>query len=100
VLAVETFEECEPLYARGRWLVRRPLVEAAACALLVPGARSARYDVPREPAALETLARVRAGETFACAPLIALALARNGGTMEPISVTGEWRGRRAGLHWE
>jgi len=66
----------------------------------VPGARSARYDVPREPAALETLARVRAGETFACAPLIALALARNGGTMEPISVTGEWRGRRAGLHWE
>ena len=100
VLAVETFEECEPLYARGRWLVRRPLVEAAACALLVPGARSARYDVPREPAALETLARVRAGETFACAPLIALALARNSGTMEPISVTGEWRGRRAGLHWE
>src|SRR5438093_1275268 len=45
-------------------------------------------------------AGVRAGETFACAPLIALALARNGGTMEPISVTGEWRGRRAGLHWE
>ena len=37
VLAVETFEECADLYARGRWLVRRPLVEAAACALLVPG---------------------------------------------------------------
>src|SRR5882762_6254930 len=100
VLAVETFEECEGLYARGRWLVRRPLVEAAACTLLVPGALSARYEVPREPAALETLARVRAGETFACAPLIALALAGNGGTMGPISVTGEWRGRRAGVHWE
>ncbi len=100
VLAVETFEECAPLYARGRWLVRRPLVEAAACALLVPGTRPARYDVPREPAALEAQARARAGETFACAPLIALALARNGGTMGPISVTGEWRGRRAGLHWE
>src|SRR5881628_2918116 len=47
VLAVETFEECAALYARGRWLVRRPLVEAAACALLVPGALRARYDAPR-----------------------------------------------------
>ena len=99
VLAVETFQECEGLYARGRWLVRRPLVEAAACALLVPGAQSAQYNVPRAPAALETLALARAGETLACAPLIALALARDGGTIGPISVTGEWRGRRAGLQW-
>jgi len=100
VLAVETFEECAALYARGRWLVRRPLVEAAACALLVPGALRARYDAPRTPSTLETLARVRAGETFACAPLIALALARDGGAAGSVSVTGEWRGRRAGLHWE
>ena len=100
VLAVETFEECAALYARGRWLVRRPLVEAAACALLVPGALRARYDAPRTPSTLETLALVRAGETLACAPLIALALARDGGAAGSVSVTGEWRGRRAGLHWE
>jgi hypothetical protein len=100
VLAVETFEECAALYARGRWLVRRPLVEAAACALLVPGALRARYDAPRTPSTLETLARVRAGETLACAPLIALALARDGGAAGSVSVTGEWRGRRAGLHWQ
>jgi len=36
VLAVETFTACEGLYARGRWLLRAPLVEAAACALVVP----------------------------------------------------------------
>jgi len=100
VLAVETFEECAALYARGRWLVRRPLVEAAACALLVPGALRARYDAPRTPSTLETLARVRAGETLACAPLIALALARDGGAAGSVSVTGEWCGRRAGLHWQ
>jgi len=100
VLAVETFEECAALYARGRWLVRRPLVEAAACALLVRGALRARYDAPRTPSTLETLARVRAGETLACAPLIALALARDGGAAGSVSVTGEWRGRRAGLHWQ
>lgn len=99
VLAVETFEECAGLYARGRWLVKRPLVEAAACALLVPGTLRARYDAPRTPSALETLTRTRAGETFACAPLIALALARDEGRTESVSLTGEWRGRRAGLHW-
>jgi len=100
VLAVETFEECAALYARGRWLVRRPLVEAAACALLVPGVQRARYDAPRTPSALETLARARAGETLACAPLIALALAGDDRAGGSVSITGEWRGRRAGLHWE
>ena len=100
VLAVETFEECAALYARGRWLVRRPLVEAAACALLVPGALRVRYDAPRTPSTLETLARVRAGETLACAPLIALALARDGGGPASIAITGEWRGRRAGIQWQ
>jgi 3-oxoacyl-(acyl-carrier-protein) synthase len=100
VLAVETFEECAALYAQERWLVRRPLVEAAACALLVPGAQRARYDAPRTPSALETLARARAGETLACGPLIALALAADARGEGSVSVTGEWRGRRAGLHWE
>lgn len=99
VLAVETFTECESLYARARWLVGRPLVEAAACALLVPGALRATYDAPLAPSALETLARARAGETLACAPLVALALARGGLGAGTLGVTGEWRGRRVGLHW-
>ena len=99
VLAVETFEDCAELYARGRWLVGRPLVEAAVCALLVPGDLRTRYDAPRAPSALETRARTRAGETLACGPLIALALGREDGATGSIGVTGEWRGRRAGLYW-
>jgi 3-oxoacyl-(acyl-carrier-protein) synthase len=38
VLAVETFMSCRELYARGRRLLGRPLVEAAVCAVLLPAA--------------------------------------------------------------
>lgn len=100
VLAVETFAECEDLYARGRWLVRPPLVESAACALLMPGRLAATYAPAEAPSPLETLARARTGETLACAPLIALALARAAGEAGRVSLTGEWRGRRAGLTLE
>jgi hypothetical protein len=100
VLAVETFAECEDLWARGRWLVRPPLVESAACALLVPGPWRATYAPALAPSPLEALARARAGETLACAPLIALALATAAGGAGPLALTGEWRGRRAGLAWE
>jgi hypothetical protein len=88
VLAVETFDECADLYRRGGRLVPGPLVEAAACALLRPGDRRYVYDeaVPRSDAVSR-----RAGETFACAPLIALAVDASG------PVGGSWRGRRAGL---
>jgi len=99
-LAVETFAECEDLWARGRWLVRPPLVESAACALVVPGPWRATYAPAPAPSPLEALARARAGETLACAPLIALALARAAGDAGPVTLTGEWRGRRAGLAWE
>jgi hypothetical protein len=99
VLAVETFEDCAELYARARWLVKRPLVEAAACVLLTPGALRTRYDAPRAASPLEARVRARAGETLACAPVVALALAREDGATGPIGVTGEWRGRRAGLYW-
>jgi 3-oxoacyl-(acyl-carrier-protein) synthase len=99
VLAVETFEDCAELYARARWLVKRPLVEAAACVLLTPGALRTRYDAPRAASPLEARVRARAGETLAGAPLVALALAREDGATGPIGVTGEWRGRRAGLYW-
>ena len=100
VLAVETFAECEDLYARGRWLVRPPLVESAACALLIPGRLATTFAPAAVPSPLETLARARTGETLACAPLIALALARAAGGADRVSLTGEWRGRRAGLTLE
>ena len=100
VLAVETFSECEELWARGRWLLRPPLVESAACALLIPGPSRATYAPASTESPLEALARARAGETLACAPLIALALARAGGGAGPFRLTDQWRGRRAGLAWE
>lgn len=76
VLAVETFEECADLWARGRWMCARPLTEAAACVLLEPAGAGRPGPDPRRAADLEALARRRAGETLACGPLIALALAR------------------------
>lgn len=79
VLAVETFEECADLWARGRWTCGRPLTEAAACVLLEPAGAGRPGPEPRCAAGLEALARRRVGETLACGPLIALALARAGG---------------------
>jgi hypothetical protein len=97
VLAVETFEECADLYARGRWLAREPLVEAAACALLVAGEVAPAYR--RSPATRPGMesTRRRAGETLACEPLISLALARDRGS--PMDVSGQWRGQTATLSW-
>ena len=65
VLAVETFTDCADLFRRGRWLVRKPLVEAAACALVLPGGTIAFSEKVWE----------RAGNTLACEPLIGLGLA-------------------------
>jgi 3-oxoacyl-(acyl-carrier-protein) synthase len=76
VLAVETVEECADLFARGRWLTRRPLVEAAVAVLLTPDGEET--DPGRAAGSFLHMASRRAGETFACAPLIALALARAG----------------------
>ncbi|HMH49605.1 MAG TPA: beta-ketoacyl synthase N-terminal-like domain-containing protein [Candidatus Acidoferrum sp.] len=98
VLAVETFQECEDLHARTRWLLDRPLVEAAACALLGPGTGRLRVSDAAESSALARHARRRAGETLACEPLIALALGLETGD-DRLNVTGEWRGRRLGLEW-
>jgi hypothetical protein len=97
VLAVESFADCADLYARARFRLPRPLVEAAACALLVPGEDEVRVGAPRRshergPSAFEAEASRRAGETFACGPLIALALARQ--AQSDGALTGEWRGRR------
>ena len=97
VLAVETFTECAALFERGRWLVGSPLVEAAACALVVPGAGRPRYGTTAVAGADEATVARRAGETFACAPLLEVALALESGA--PPIVTGQWRRRRAALAW-
>jgi hypothetical protein len=94
VLAVETFDECEDLWRRARWVMPAPLVEAAVCALLVPRARGVAAAGHGPDGALEAAAQTRAGSTLACGPLIALALAREAGG-GGASVTGTWRGRRA-----
>jgi hypothetical protein len=98
VLAVETFRECEDLHARGRWLLRRPLVESAACALLTAGAGQLTIVDGTAPSDRDTDIRRRAGETLACEPLIALALGLESGD-DHLCVTGEWRGRRLTLDW-
>ena len=98
ILSVETFRECEDLHARGRWLLRRPLVESAACALLTAGAGRLSITDGPGPADLGADVRRRAGETLACEPLIALALGLESGD-DRLCVTGEWRGRRLALEW-
>jgi len=98
VLAVETFRECEDLHARTRWLLHRPLVESAACALLGAGTGRLSLADATAPSSLARHARRRAGETLACEPLIALALGLESGD-DRLHVTGEWRGRRLGLEW-
>lgn len=100
VLAVETFAECEELWTRARWLARRPLVETAVCALLVPSDTATSSGPVEAPADLEALARARGGETLAAGPLVGLALARAEGRTGVLTLTGEWRGRRAGLALE
>lgn len=96
VLAVETFEDCEDLYERARWLAPGPLVEAAACVLVTADGPAIAYGSGGEASRLEAEVQARAGETLACGPLIALALARAQG-QAAAAVTGRWRGRRARL---
>ncbi|MGH7419723.1 MAG: beta-ketoacyl synthase N-terminal-like domain-containing protein [Candidatus Rokuibacteriota bacterium] len=78
VLAVETFVECADLFREARWLVRGPLVETAVAVLGTPGDDRRHPDIMGIDACLLEIVERRAGETLACAPLIALALARAG----------------------
>jgi hypothetical protein len=96
VLAVETFAECEALWRRARWTLPGPLVESAACALLGPGDAPVTFHARADATPLERSAEARAGCTMACAPLVALALAREAG-QEAALVSGTWRGRTAAL---
>ena len=103
VLAVETFDECADLYARGRWLVHRPLVEAAACALLEPGAGALSYSEGRSRRPARSTAggiERRLGEAFACTPLVELGVARAAGAAPlDLLLRGVWRGSEAVLRW-
>jgi hypothetical protein len=96
VLALETFEECEALWRRARWALPGPFVESAACALIGPADAVPAYRAATADAALESTVDVRAGRTMACAPLLALALAREAGQRQA-RVTGTWRGRTAAI---
>jgi hypothetical protein len=96
VLAVETFEECEALWRRARWTLPGPLVESAACVLLGPGdVRPAFHPVSAVPTFGDEV-ETRAGRTLACAPLVALALAR-AAEHDTARVGGTWRGRTAAI---
>jgi 3-oxoacyl-[acyl-carrier-protein] synthase III len=96
VLAVETFEEWGDLHERARRLAPGPLVEAAACVLVTSDGATTALWAGGEASRLETEVQARAGETLACGPLIALALARARG-QTATALTGRWRGRRARL---
>jgi Beta-ketoacyl synthase, N-terminal domain len=96
VLAVETFEPCAALWRRARWTLPGPLVESAACALLEPGDVRPAYRALATAATLERAVEARAGQTLACAPLVALALACAEGRRTAL-VSGTWRGRTAAI---
>jgi hypothetical protein len=91
---VETFDECAALWRRARWTLPGPLVEAAACALVVAGVPDVAAASGSAVGTLEAVAQRRAGSTMACGPLIALALAREAGG-GATTVSGTWRGRRS-----
>jgi hypothetical protein len=100
VLAVETFEECADLYARGGRLTGHPLVEAAGCLWLEPGEGTLSLDRQGgerrpDPGGI----RQRIGETFACEPVAALKLWRDGGADTPLCLSGGWRGETVRLSW-
>jgi Beta-ketoacyl synthase, N-terminal domain len=96
VLAVETFEEVAALWRRARWVVPGPLVESAACALLERGETSLVYLATAADVPPERVVEQRAGRTMACAPLVALGLARAAGEARAL-VGGTWRGRTAAI---
>ena len=81
----------------------RPLVEAAACALLEPGTGTLSYAEQRgrRPARLPaTGIERRLGEAFACTPLVELGVARAAGAAPlDLRLRGVWRGSEDILRW-
>jgi hypothetical protein len=98
VLAVEVFDECADLYARAGRLWRPPLVEAAACLWLEPGAGDLVIE-PGRGEAIDAGLRQRLGETFSCEPLAGVDLWRHRGAAGTLHLTGRWRGETTRLVW-
>jgi 3-oxoacyl-[acyl-carrier-protein] synthase III len=102
VLAVETFAECEDLFARGRWLVDGTLVEAAAAALLeASNAEGGLGGASRVPPTsnkdgLGGAPRVppTSLNTLACDPLLDLAAAL-ATQRHDLTLRAQWRGQGA-----
>jgi hypothetical protein len=97
VLAVETFEECADLYARGRRRTAPPLVEAAACLWLEPGDGRLELRTERARRTLAADGARRRGEMLACGPLAEVALRRHAGRPDALGLSGAWRGEVADL---
>lgn len=104
VLAVETFEECADLLARGRRWIGAPLVEMAAALWLEPGQGALTLDGGRAAPGRGGTPRARVlrrrlGETFACEPLAALGLWRREPEPGTLMLDGAWQGETAQLSW-
>jgi hypothetical protein len=100
VLAVETFEECVDLYARGRRLTGHPLVEAAGCLWLEPGRGTLALESDRGRGRPSRGGiRPRLGETFACEPVVTLDLWRRGEAGPALCLSGAWGGETVQLRW-
>jgi len=120
VLAVETFAECEDLFARARWLITTPLVESAAAVLLERnGGREPTTDgtnadgshgssaegglggasrvppIPIKCASGQTSLN-SIGNTLACGPLVDLAVARANASGD-VTLRAQWRDRAAAV---
>jgi hypothetical protein len=100
VLAVEIFEECADLYARGGRLTGHPLVEAAGCLWLEPGTGSLDIESRRGGGRPSRGGmRQRLGETFACEPVATLDLWRRRAASTPLCLSGAWSGEMVRLWW-
>ena len=109
VLAVETFAECEDLFARARWLITTPLVESAAAVLLERneandrasnaegglGGASRVPPIPIKCASGQTSLN-SIGNTLACGPLVDLAVARANASGD-VTLRAQWRDRAAAV---
>ncbi len=95
VLAVEIFDECADLFARGGRLLGRPLVEAAGCLWLERGAGELAFESRRDARAV----RGSGSELLSCAPLAELEAWRRRRTADPLALSGSWRGETARLVW-
>ncbi len=100
VLAVEVFEECADLYARGRRLLGRPLVEAAGCLWLERGAGDLVFEARRDGRRVARGPSTPGRELMSCGPLAELDAWRRRPSIGALELSGSWRGEVARLVWK